>query len=180
LISVEEELKNFIIDRLRIILKTEEIKPDIIDSVLSLDNINNVPFLIIYKRIHLLNKIISLDEFNMFLVNFKRLNNILKSEGLSKYNSLNVNVDLLKTSFETNLCEMINDINDLSTKLQNELNIQQIVLDKFVEAYPSINLFFENTIINDKNEIIRENRLCLLFKLKQAIVNYANFDLIDN
>jgi len=180
LISVEEELKNFIIDRLRIILKTEEIKPDIIDSVLSLDNINNVPFLIIYKRIHLLNKIISLDEFNMFLVNFKRLNNILKSEGLSKYNSLNVNVDLLKTSFETNLCEMINDINDLSTKLQNELNIQEIVLDKFVEAYPSINLFFENTIINDKNEIIRENRLCLLFKLKQAIVNYANFDLIDS
>lgn len=180
LISVEEELKNFIIDRLRIILKTEEIKTDIIDSVLSLDNINNVPFLIIYKRIHLLNKIISLDEFNMFLVNFKRLNNILKSEGLSKYNSLNVNVDLLKTSFETNLCEMINDINDLSTKLQNELNIQEIVLDKFVEAYPSINLFFENTIINDKNEIIRENRLCLLFKLKQAIVNYANFDLIDS
>ena len=116
----------------------------------------------------------------MFLVNFKRLNNILKSEDLSKYNSLNVNVDLLKTSFETNLCEMINDINDLSTKLQNELNMQEIVLDKFVEAYPSINLFFENTIINDKNEIIRENRLCLLFKLKQAIVNYANFDLIDS
>ena len=179
-ISVEAELKNFIIDRLRIILKTEEIKTDIIDSVLSLENIFNIPFLIIYKRIHLLNKIISLDKFNMFLVNFKRLNNILKSEDLSKYNSLNVNVDLLKSSFETNLCKMINDINDLSSKLQNELNMQEIVLEKFVETYPSINLFFENTIINDKNKIIRENRLCLLFKLKKAMVNYANFDLIEN
>ena len=75
---------------------------------------------------------------------------------------------------------MINDINDLSSKLQNELNMQEIVLEKIVESYPSINLFFENTIINDKNKIIRENRLCLLFKLKKAMVNYANFDLIEN
>ena len=37
----------------------------------------------------------------------------------------------------------------------------------------------QNTIINDKNKIIRENRLCLLFKLKKAMVNYANFDLIE-
>ena len=75
-------------------------------------------------------------------------------------------------------------MNKFRTHNCSELNIdnngQEIVLDKFVEAYPSINLFFENTIINDKNEIIRENRLCLLFKLKQAIVNYANFDLIDS
>jgi glycyl-tRNA synthetase beta chain len=95
--ALKIELMDFILDRLRIILKAEGIKLDVIESILTLSIIHNLPFQIIYKRITALNETRNTENFKLFLVNFKRLNNILKSSDILNFSNFDININLFQS-----------------------------------------------------------------------------------
>ena len=123
--ALETELIDFVLDRLRIILKAEGIKLDVIESILTLGIIHKLPFQIIYKRIATLSHIRNTENFKIFLVNFKRLNNILKSSNILKFSNFDINTDLFESPIETKLFQGINDLKKLSEKYQFNLNNQE-------------------------------------------------------
>ncbi len=43
-----------------------------------------------------------------------------------------------------------------------------------------INIFFENIIVNHEKNIIKNNRLKLLMGLKNIIVQYTNFSVLED
>ena len=70
---------DFIIDKVKFILKKQNFRDDIIESVISLKDSKNYLFPILYERVKCLNDVKDTNDFKSFLVNFKRLNNLIKS-----------------------------------------------------------------------------------------------------
>ena len=178
--ALEIELMDFILDRLRIILKTEGIKLDVIESILTLSIIHNLPFQIIYKRITALNETRNTENFKLFLVNFKRLNNILKSSDVLSFSNFDININLFQSPIETKLFQAINDLKKVIKISEFELNNQEVFLKAIKELQIPINLFFESIIVNVENKEIKDNRLKLMFRLKELIIKYSNFDIIED
>jgi glycyl-tRNA synthetase beta chain len=178
--ALEIELMDFILDRLRIILKAEGIKLDVIESILTLSIIHNLPFQIIYKRITALNETRNTENFKLFLVNFKRLNNILKSSDVLSFSNFDININLFQSPIETKLFQAINDLKKVIKISEFELNNQEVFLKAIKELQIPINLFFESIIVNVENKEIKDNRLKLMFRLKELIIKYSNFDIIED
>jgi glycyl-tRNA synthetase beta chain len=178
--ALEIELMDFILDRLRIILKAEGIKLDVIESILTLSIIHNLPFQIIYKRITALNETRNTENFKLFLVNFKRLNNILKSSDVLNFSNFDININLFQSPIETKLFQAINDLKKVIKISEFELNNQEVFLKAIKELQIPINLFFESIIVNVENKEIKDNRLKLMFRLKELIIKYSNFDIIED
>jgi glycyl-tRNA synthetase beta chain len=178
--ALEIELMDFILDRLRIILKAEGIKLDVIESILTLSIIHNLPFQIIYKRITALNETRNTENFKLFLVNFKRLNNILKSSDVLNFSNFDININLFQSPIETKLFQAINDLKKVIKISEFELNNQEVFLKAIKELQTPINLFFESIIVNVENKEIKDNRLKLMFGLKELIIKYSHFDIIED
>lgn len=52
------------------------------------------------------------------------------------------------------------------------------IMNEFYSIVPEINEFFDNVLVMDKNENIRENRLSLLSNLLNIFKEFASFEEI--
>ena len=178
--SLQIELMDFIIERLKISLKNKDIKNDIINSMLSSDNIYNLSFQIILQRINILSKKNEDKRFKKFLVNFKRLNNILKPNDLLNINNAEVNPELLENNNEKNIFLMINNFKIKNTNSDFKVDIQEKVLNEIIDFQDQISSFFENVTVNVRDVEIKKNRLCLLSIIREEIIKYSKFHLIED
>jgi glycyl-tRNA synthetase beta chain len=178
--SLQIELIDFIIDRLKISLKNKDIKNDIINSILLSDNINNLSFQIILQRINILSKKNEDERFKNFLHNFKRLNNILKPNDLLKITSAKVNPNLLENNNEKDIFLMINNFKSRNTNSEVNVDIQEKVLNEIIDFGDPISNFFGTVTVNVKDVEIKKNRLCLLYIIREEIIKYSNFHLMDD
>ena len=76
--------------------------------------------------------------------------------------------------------QAINDLIKVIKISEFELNNQEVFLKAIKELQIPINLFFESIIVNVENKEIKENRLKLRFRLKELIIKYSNFDIIED
>ena len=57
---------------------------------------------------------------------------------------------------------------------------QEIFLNDIIGLNFPIYKFFENVIVNHDDKKIRDNRLLLLYNLRELITKYSKFNLIDD
>lgn len=100
------------------------------------------------SKIEYLEKLSKTDDFEVLINLIKRLKNI--SKNIKK----EVNIDLFNKKEEKDLYDIISKLNG---------NIEDINI--LLESKDIINNFFENVIINDDDENIRNNRLSLVDKI---------------
>ncbi|MGP1494175.1 MAG: glycine--tRNA ligase subunit beta [Streptobacillus sp.] len=100
------------------------------------------------SKIEYLEKLSKTDDFEVLINLIKRLKNI--SKNIKK----EVNIDLFNKKEEKDLYDIISKLNG---------NIEDINI--LLESKDIINNFFENVIINDSDENIRNNRLALVDKI---------------
>ena len=100
---------------------------------------------------------------------FKRLKNITKNNSNNK-----VNEKLFVNDFEREIHSEINQINEQfinnPSKKESEEFLKKIILSSSVLAN-----FFDNVMVMDKDEDIKNNRLNLLTDFKNLISEFANF-----
>ena len=177
---IKLDLVDFIIDKVRFILKNQNFRDDIITSVFSLKDAKNYLFPILYERVNHINDVKDTSDFKLFLVNFKRLNNIIKSNKLSDISDVKVNPDFFETSEEK---EIYNKSDNLNFNLKNyliNLDYQKSILQEIINLQYAINSFFETVIVNHEEKIIKNNRIALLTKLSDDILEFSNFGLIED
>ena len=85
---------------------------------------------------------------------------------------------LFKNDFEKNLYKRIHDIRKYFSSIGNSENYEQS-LKTLSLAKNDINAFFDNVVVNDKDPIIKKNRLELLKMLCKSFENYFNFSKIE-
>jgi len=177
---IKLDLVDFIIDKVRFILKNHNFRDDIITSVFSLKDAKNYLFPILYERVKHINDVKDTSDFKLFLVNFKRLNNIIKSKKLPDISDLKVNPDLFETSEEKEIYNKSDNLNFNLKKYLINLDYQKSILQEIINLQYSINSFFETVIVNHEEKIIKDNRIALLTKLSDSILEFSNFGLIED
>ena len=177
---IQDELYAFIIDKLSYILKKEDFGDDIIKSIIDLPDLYKIPFQVLYKRIQSIKTIHKKEEFKYFLSNFKRLNNIIKTNELPEESELYVDESLFEGSEEEDIFNISNHLRLEFAKNKYQLYKQEAILNEITKTSTLINIFFENIIVNHEKNIIKNNRLKLLRGLKNIIVQYTNFSVLED
>ena len=177
---IKLDLVDFIIDKVRFILKNQNFRDDIITSVFSLKDAKNYLFPILYERVNHINDVKDTSDFKLFLVNFKRLNNIIKSNKLPDISDVKVNPDLFETSEEKEIYNKSDNLNFNLKKYLINLDYQKSILQEIINLQYAINSFFETVIVNHEEKIIKNNRIALLTKLSDSISEFSDFGLIED
>ena len=177
---IQDELYAFIIDKLSYILKKEDFGDDIIKSIIDLPDLYKIPFQVLYKRIQSIKTIHKTEEFKFFLSNFKRLNNIIKTNELPERSQIYVDQSLFEGSEEESIFNISNHLRIEFAKNKYQLDKQETILNEITKVSALINMFFENIIVNHENNIIKNNRLEALKLLRNIIIQYTNFSVLED
>ena len=177
---IQDELYAFIIDKLSYILKKEDFGDDIIKSIIDLPDLYKIPFQVLYKRIQSIKTIHKTEEFKFFLSNFKRLNNIIKTNELPERSQIYVDQSLFEGSEEESIFNISNHLRIEFAKNKYQLDKQETILNEITKVSALINMFFENIIVNHENNIIKNNRLEVLKLLRNIIIQYTNFSVLED
>ena len=175
--KIQNDLGDFILDRIKNYLKEKQIRNDIIESASSSFTIDEL--LKIYKKSHVLNKSINKEFGQDAVAIYKRSSNILLSEekNLENYNG-SADPGLFKNDYEKNLYKKIHEIRKYFSSVGREENFEEslVILSN---SKSQVNDFFDNVVVNDPDDAIKKNRLELLAMLCKSFDNYFNFSKIE-
>ncbi|ALE04081.1 glycine--tRNA ligase subunit beta [Bartonella ancashensis] len=169
------ELLSFLHERLRIHLKDEGIRHDIIEAVLTKDTDD---FSSIIHRIEVIITFTNTDNGNTFLAAMKRIANILENESFKEVSIDRINPELLVEEEEKQLYQTVLTVEKKFQNLSGTAADHTLKLDALVPLTKPINTFFEKILINDKNALTRLNRLSLLEHIRTLTRDIADFSKI--
>ena len=174
---INDELGDFILDRLKNYLKEKNIRSDIIECSTNSYGIDDL--LKIFNKSLNLNKNIKKDFGLDVVAIYKRSANILNSESKSKLEIVgSADPGLFKNDYEKNLYKKIHTIRKYFSSIGRDEDYDES-LKTLSSAKIEVNEFFDNVIVNDQEEIIKKNRLELLKMLCKSFDNYFNFSKIE-
>ena len=176
---LQKELSNFLMDRLKFYMKEENIRHDIIQASTNFLNLDQS--VVIFDKAKTLNKIIDKPDGIDLIATYKRASNILDSELKGDKFVLSNTTDpgIFKTDFEKNLFKKINELRKYFQSINRDENFEQTLVS-LAESKKVVFDFFDSVIVNDKDPIIKKNRLELIQMLCKTFENYVNFSLIDS
>ena len=175
--NLQKELNNFLKDRFKYYLREKQIRYDIIDASISSFSLNKI--FSSFEKAKILNKIINTQIGLDITFSYKRASNILYNEMKDNKVEISNATDpgIFKSDFEKNLYKKINEIKKYYSNINNDENYEQS-LSILASAKREIAEFFDNVQVNEKNEILRKNRLELINMLCKTFQNFINFQLL--
>ena len=177
--SLQKELADFLMDRLRFYMKEEKIRHDIIQA--STNSLNLDQSVVIFGKAKSLNKFIDKPTGIDLISSYKRASSILDNESKDQKLELSNTTDpgIFKTELEKDLFKKINELRKYFQSINKDEDFEQS-LDNLAESKKVIFDFFDNVIVNEKDPAIKKNRLELIQMLCKTFDNYVNFSLIEN
>jgi len=177
--SLQNELVNFLMDRLKFYMKEEKIRSDIVLASTSFLNLDQS--VIIFGKAKTLNKYINKPNGIDVISSFKRASSILESELRDKKLELSNTTDpgIFKTEFEKNLYKKINELRKYFQNINKDEDFD-LSINNLAESKKIIFDFFDNVIVNEDDFTIKKNRLELIQMLCKTFDYYVNFSLIDS
>ncbi len=179
--SAAGELFGFIIERLRVKLRGEGKRFDVLDAVLAAGEDDDLVRLM--KRVEALSAMLGRADGQDLLAAYKRAANILRIESARDGMEYSGEVDaaLLQETAEKNLH---NDCGGVMKLVQAESGA--IAEERFEDAMKilgalrmPIDAFFENVTVNAESPDLRRNRLRLLARFTGAVDQVADFSRIE-
>jgi len=176
--DITDELLHFFGERIKALLKSENVRHDLISAVF--DDGNEDDILRLVRRVATLSTFINLDDGINLLAAYKRASNIVEIEEKKDNRSYASapNKGLLEQNDEINLYNKLQEIKPEIKKLLKE-NEFESVMSLLSELRSPIDLFFENVKVNCDDEDIRKNRLKLLSQMRYILKEIANFSHIE-
>ena len=172
--NTEIEVLDFLKERIRNILKLKNIKIDIIEASISSHTGDN--FLDLYKKNLLMNKYINKDVGINTISSYKRASNI--TDKADKGITGRPDSVLFRTEEEKILFEKINEIRKAFTTKESNKDYE-LLLIKLSETKQITDNFFDNVVVNDENQDIKNNRLELLKMFCNTFDNFINFSKLE-
>ena len=172
--KTEIEIIDFLRERMKNLLKDENIKSDIIEAALSSHVGDN--FYDLYKRNIMMNKYIDKEVGKNAISSFKRAYNIIEREG--KNIQGRPDTVLFRKEAEKNLFQKVNEIRTLLTNKDVNKNYENLI-QNLSELKPFTDNFFDNVVVNDENMDIKNNRLELLKMFCNTFNNFIDFSKLE-
>ena len=172
--NTEIEILNFLKERMRNILKLKNIKVDIIEASISSHHGDN--YLDLYKKNILMNKFISKDVGVNTISSYKRASNITDKAG--KGITGRPDAVLFRTEEEKILYERVNEVRKALTVKESNKDYEKLLI-QLSEMKQYTDNFFDNVVVNDENQNIKNNRLELLKMFCNTFDSFINFSKLE-
>ncbi len=172
--KTEHQVLNFIKERIRNLLKQKNIKSDIIEASVSSHADDN--FLDLYKKTLLMNKHIKKNTGINAVNSYKRAANILDKSNKNIFGR--PDTVLFRKDEEKQLYEKINEIRKAFTLKDSNKDYENLLI-KLSHTKESTDNFFDNVVVNDENQDIKNNRLELLKMYCNTFDNFIDFSKLE-
>ena len=159
---------------MRNVLKLKNIKPDIIEASVSSHAGDN--FLDLYAKTILINKYKNKGIGLNAISSYKRASNILDKAG--KGITGRPDAVLFRKDEERVLHEKINEIRKAFTVKDDNKDYESLLI-KLSDTKESTDNFFDNVVVNDENQDIKNNRLELLKMFCNTFDNFIDFSKLE-
>jgi glycyl-tRNA synthetase beta chain len=173
-----DDLIAFFADRLKVHLKEQGKRHDLIDAVFALGNQNDL--LMVTKRVEALSNFLETEDGRNLLAGVKRASNILRIEEKKDGKSFDgdVNISQLIKGEEKALHTAITQAMGQVRRAQREEDFAG-AMTALAKLRVPVDAFFEGVTVNDKDATFRENRLRLLNHIRAATAEVADFSKIE-
>nr|WP_281395928.1 glycine--tRNA ligase subunit beta [Sulfitobacter undariae] len=179
--GVEErmnDLLSFLHDRLKVYLKDQGIRHDIIDACIAMEGNDDLTLLV--KRARALSDTLKTDDGENLLQAFKRANNILsqaeQADGVEY--SYGADVKFAETDEERALFAALDQAEGVITPAMAAQDFTT-AMSAMASLRPALDAFFEAVQINTDNGAVRRNRLNLLSRIRTLCTSVADLTRID-
>lgn len=174
----KQDLLSFFADRLKVYLRDQGMRHDLIDAVFALGGQDDL--LMIVKRVEALSKFLDSDDGKNLLAGVKRATNILKIEEKKDGRSYdgNVNTNILIQGEER---ELNTAVNAAAARARQSVNAEDFegAMRAIAKLRAPVDAFFDQVTVNADDPSFRENRLKLLNRIRAATREVADFSKIE-
>jgi glycyl-tRNA synthetase beta chain len=172
------DLLAFFADRLKVYLRDQGLRHDLIDAVYALGGQDDL--LMIVKRVAALSKFLDSDDGKNLLAGVRRATNILRIEEKKDGRSFdgNVNTNILIQGEER---ELNTSINGASARARQAVAAEdfEAAMRAIAKLRAPVDAFFDKVTVNADDPSFRENRLKLLNRIRAATREVADFSRIE-
>jgi len=167
-------LVSFVIDRLKVHLRDEGVRHDLIDAVFALGEDDLVA---VVNRVEALQSFLATDDGENLLAGYKRAANILKAE--AKKGDLPDSEPNKGTQKEETA--LFDAIETAKPKIETALAKEDYAgaMTALSKLRKPIDAFFDEVTVNSENAKERENRLGLLIEIRKTAKRIADFNKIE-
>jgi glycyl-tRNA synthetase beta chain len=177
--SGSKDLLSFLADRLKVHLREQGARHDLVDAVFALEGQDDL--LMIVRRVEVLGKFLDTDDGKNLLAGYKRAANILRDEEKKdkKQYSGAPDAKVLSAQEEKALAAAISIAEkDVSGALKSE-NFEG-AMGAIAKLRAPVDAFFDKVIVNADDKTVRENRLKLLNQIRAATHKVADFSKVES
>ncbi|WP_299209499.1 glycine--tRNA ligase subunit beta [uncultured Tateyamaria sp.] len=173
-----ENLLDFFHDRLKVHLRDQGIRHDIIDACIAMPNNDDLNLLV--KRARALSETLATDDGENLIQGFKRANNILtqaeEADGVEY--SYGADIKFAEEPQETALFEALDAA---EAKIASAMEAQDFAaaMSAMATLRSPIDAFFEAVQINADNQTVRRNRLNLLSRIRTLCLSVADLTKVE-
>lgn len=174
-----QELFSFFIDRLKVQLREQGARHDLVDAVFALEGQDDL--LMIVRRVEALGRFLDTDDGKNLLAGTKRASNILAIEEKKDKRSFDGAPDasLYSLGEEKMLATAIDQVKREASAAVADEDFAG-AMSAMAKLRPAVDAFFEQVKVNDADPKIRENRLRLLNEIRAATRTVADFSKIQD
>ena len=171
------DLLAFFADRLRVHLRDQGARHELIDAVVSLCDQDDL--LMIVRRIEALGRFLATEDGEHLLAGVKRAENILRIEEKKDKTTYDAGIDkgLLREREEKALANAIGELSDTASKAIAKEDFEG-AMAALARLRAPVDAFFDHVTVNAEDPKLRENRLRLLAEIRETTRRVADFSKI--
>jgi glycyl-tRNA synthetase beta chain len=173
------DLLRFFADRLKVQLREQGARHDLVDAVLSLELQDDL--LMVVRRVEALGKFLDTDDGKNLLAGTKRAANILRIEEKKDGKAYDGAPDpaLYSLDEEKTLAKAIDQVKAEAGAAVAKEDFAA-AMSAMAKLRPAVDAFFDKVKVNDDDPKVRENRLKLLNEIRAATRAVADFSKIQD
>ncbi|HEX4198341.1 MAG TPA: glycine--tRNA ligase subunit beta [Caulobacteraceae bacterium] len=170
------ELIGFIADRLKVVLREQGRRHDLVDAVFALGDDDLVR---IVDRVEALDGFLTTEDGANLLAGFKRATNILRAEE-KKAPLPHGQVERLAGAPPQETA-LINALASVTPRVEADLAVEDFTaaMRALAALRSPVDGFFEHVLVNDPDAATRDNRLRLLIQVRDLMGRVADFSLVS-
>jgi glycyl-tRNA synthetase beta subunit len=167
-------------DRLKVHLREEGARHDLIDAVFALPGQDDL--LMIVRRVEALGRFLDTDDGQNLLTSYRRAANILRIEERKDGREYREEPDhaLVHKQGQAEERRLLAVIESVEAHLDKHLKLEDFegAMAALAQLRPAVDAFFDHVTVNVDDRELRENRLRLLNRIRQAMHLVADFSKV--
>jgi glycyl-tRNA synthetase beta chain len=173
-----DDLLAFVADRLKVALRDQGIRHDVIDAGLPLPG--NDDLVLLVARVRALQDFLGTEDGTNLLTGYRRAVSILAQE--EKKDGVSYELDPHPSLAETDAERALFDALDAAEVALGPLLAAEdfrSAMAVLADLRGPIDAFFETTVVNTESPMVRRNRLCLLHRIRSVMNRVALFSALE-